>query len=227
MSLISHFTSPPPEALKSQILQMVVDYLTDISSMAIAPSNPLYNLYQYGIGYEVHLYLEALAGGQGVNVELLLACDPDDPEQVLGFALYLPAADDPQACAVAYLAIQASHRRRGIARMLLAEVTARYPHTELNCVVAKVPWFERLGFQVVGAKGPQVKLSTHAKPIDSLVAVLDVAPIYSSLEVRQIHAYLLNQHGRKAMIEAEKKRDRQLDQMTRQATTFVRDRLGH
>lgn len=76
---------------------------------------------------------------------------------------------------------------------------------------------------MIGAQGPQVKLSSDGETTDQPIAVLDVAPIYASLEVRQIHAYLLNQHGRKAMLEAEKKRDRQLDHMTRQAATFARD----
>lgn len=34
---------------------MVVDNLTDISMVGIAPSNPLYNVYQYTVGYEAHL----------------------------------------------------------------------------------------------------------------------------------------------------------------------------
>ena len=41
--------------INSQILQMVVDNLTDISMVGIAPSNPLYNVYQYTVGYKVHL----------------------------------------------------------------------------------------------------------------------------------------------------------------------------
>lgn len=32
----------------------------------------------------------------------------------LGFALYLRYIDDPEACALAYLAVQSSHRRLGI-----------------------------------------------------------------------------------------------------------------
>ncbi|MNP70307.1 hypothetical protein D3C76_1665250 [compost metagenome] len=56
--------------------------------------------------------------------------------------------------------------------------------------------------------------------------MLDVAPIYQSVEVRQIHTYLLKQHGKRAMVDAEKQRDRQLDHMTRQAAAFVQGRLG-
>jgi ribosomal protein S18 acetylase RimI-like enzyme len=226
MSTITLFETPPPEPIKSQILQMVVDYVTDISMVAIAPSNPLYNLYQYGIGYEVHLYLDAMDGSKGIPVELIVASDAQDPSAVVGFLLYLPVKDDPEACAVAYMAVQASHRRRGVARAMLQEMVGRYPHAELACFVAKVPYFESMGFQVVGVRGPQVLMNTRDHGTDSLLAVLDVAPIYKSVEVRQIHTYLLQQHGKKAMMDAEKQRDRHLDQMTRHAKAFVLERLG-
>jgi len=226
MSILTLYQSPPPESVHSQIQQMVVDYITDISAVAIAPSNPLYRLYQYGVGYEVHLYLEAMNGSRGIPVELIVATDAQDPSTVVGFLLYLPVKDDPEACAVAYMAVRQSHRRQGIARAMLQDMVARYPHAELACTVAKVPYFEAMGFQVLGARGPQVLMNTRDQGTDGLLAVLDVAPIYNSVEVRQIHTYLLQQHGKKAMLEAEKKRDRQLDQMTHHARVFVRDRLG-
>jgi len=223
MSLIHHSSTAPSEDIKSQLLQMVVDYLTDISSLGITPSNPLYQLYQYGVGYEVHQYLEAMSGGREVRPELVLEFDEAQPETLDGFALFLRAEHDPSVCTVAYMAVRASKRRRGVARGLLDVIKQRHAHVELACMVSKVSWFENMGFQVIGAQGPQVKLSCDGEATDQPIAVLDVAPIYASLEVRQIHAYLLNQHGRKAMLDAEKKRDRQLDHMTRQAATFARD----
>lgn len=227
MSLIQHLSCPPSEEIKSQILQMVVDYLSDISNLGMTPSNPLYQLYQYGIGYEVHLYLEAMAGGRDVRPELILAFDELQSDLLDGFALFLRAEHDPSVCTVAYMAVRANRRRNGLARAMLAAMKDHHPHVELACVVGKVPWFESMGFQVIGAQGPQVKLSTDGTATSQAVAVLDVAPIYNSLEVRQIHAYLLNQQGRKAMLDAEKKRDRQLDQMTRQAATFARDSMPY
>ncbi|MNY14125.1 hypothetical protein D3C86_1472890 [compost metagenome] len=109
---------------------------------------------------------------------------------------------------------------------MLQHMLARYPHAELACVVGKVPYFEAMGFQVVGARGPQVLMNSRAYRSNGLLAVLDVAPIYQSVEVRQIHSYLLKQHGKRAMVDAEKQRDRQLDHMTRQAAAFVQGRLG-
>ena len=60
MFTLTHLTTPPPESLKSQVLQMVVDHFSDISPAPLTPSNPLFQLYQYVIGFEVHLYLQAM-----------------------------------------------------------------------------------------------------------------------------------------------------------------------
>ena len=132
-------------------------------------------------------------------------------------AFYLPAKDDPEACTLAYMAVRASHRRHGIARAMLQHMASRHPHAELACVASKVPYFEAMGFQVLAARGPQVLMNTRGHGSDGLLAVQDLAPIFQSTEVRQIHAYLVKQHGQKAMSEAENQGARQLDQMAQQA----------
>jgi ribosomal protein S18 acetylase RimI-like enzyme len=225
MFTVTRFETPPSELIKSQIMQMVVDYVTDISMVNIAPSNPLYSLYQYGVGFELHLYIDGMDGSKGIAAELIVALDADEPDKVVGFLLYLPVKDDLQACSVAYMAVQARRRRQGVARAMLREMTERFPHAELACRPAAVPRFEAMGFQVLSARGPQVVMNTRDHGTDGLVAVLDVAPIYNSLEIRQIHSYLLQQHGKRPMIEAEKQRDRHLDQLTRQARALVDARL--
>ncbi|MBV4457837.1 GNAT family N-acetyltransferase [Pseudomonas sp. COR58] len=225
MPRITHFKSPCPEGINSQILQMVVDYLTDISAIGLGPSNLLYNVYQYAVGYEVHLYLEALNGEKGTEAELLVATDEDDPEQVAGFLLYLPVQGDWEACNVAYLAVREGYRRQGVARAMVGEMLARYPHAELTCTVGKVPYFEAMGFQVIGQRATQVLMSTRHHRSSGLAGFIDTTPIYRSLEVQQIHTYLLHKHGKRAMLDAEKQRDRHLDQVTRRTEAFVRQRL--
>lgn len=223
MFSLTRYTTPCPEPINSQILQLAVDNLTDISSVALAPSNLLYNVYQYAIGFEVHLYLEALDGSKGIGVELVVALQD---ENVVGFCLYLPVKGDPQACGVAFMAVHAGSRRQGVARAMLDDVLARYPHAELACSVEKVPAFEAMGFKVRGARGTQVLMNTRDYGTDGLMGVLDVAAVYSSLEVRQIHTYLLQKHGKRAMVDAEKQRDRHLDQLTRKVRVFVDQRLA-
>ncbi|WP_338504930.1 GNAT family N-acetyltransferase [Pseudomonas trivialis] len=221
MFSLTRYTTPCPEPVNSQILQMVVDNLTDISSVALPPSNLLYNLYQYAIGFEVHLYLEALSGEKGIAVELIVATDDSEPEKVIGFLLYLPVKNDPEACGVAFMAVQTGWRRQGVGRAMMGEVLARYPHAELGCAVEKVAVFEAMGFQVLGGRGTQVVMNTRDYGTDGLMGVLDVASIYGSLEVRQIHAYLLQKHGKRAMVDAEKQRDRHLDQLERKVRLFL------
>ncbi len=221
MFSLTRYTTPCPEPFNAQILQMVVDNLTDISSVALPPSNLLYSIYQYAVGFEVHLYLEALNGEKGIAVELIVATDAQQADQLIGFLLCLPVKDDPEACGIAFMAVQAGRRRQGVARAMMQDVLARYPHAELACAVEKVPVFEAVGFQVRGARGTQVLMNTRDYGTDGLMGVLDVAPIYSSLEVRQIHTYLLQRHGKRAMIDAEKQRDRHLDQLTHKVRLFV------
>jgi ribosomal protein S18 acetylase RimI-like enzyme len=224
MLILTRYTTPCPAHISDQILQMVVDNLTDISSVALPPSNLLYSIYQYATGFEVHLYLEALNGAKGIAVELIVATATLDPEKVIGFVLCLPVKDDPEACGIAFMAVQAGFRRQGVARAMLGDVLERYPHAELNCAVEKVPAFEAMGFQVRGARDTQVVMNTRSYGTDGLMGVLDVAAIYSSLEVRQIHTYLLQKHGKRAMVDAEKQRDRHLDQRVRKVQLFVQGR---
>jgi GNAT superfamily N-acetyltransferase len=99
---------------------------------------------------------------------------------VLGFALYLPAKDDPEARTLVYMAVRASQRRRGIARAMLQRMVTRHPSAELACVASQVPTFEVMGFQLLAAHGPQVLMSTREHRSDGVVAVQDLTPIYQS-----------------------------------------------
>jgi GNAT superfamily N-acetyltransferase len=221
MFTLTHLDTPPPESMKSQVLQLVVDYLGDISPVSLTPSNPLYQLYQYVVGFEVHRYLDSMDGAQAGKPRLIMALDADDPAVLLGFALYLPYVDDPDACALVYLAVQNSHRRQGIGRAMVDAMVSRYPHAEVACVAGKVPYFEALGFMPLAARGPQVVMNTRSRASDGVVAVQDLQPIFQSQEVRQIHRYLVKQHGAQAMGEAEKQRDRLLDELAQQADEVV------
>lgn len=227
MFTLTHLTTPPPESLKNQVLQMMVDYFGDLSAAPLPPSNPLYQLYQYVIGYEAHLYLQGMGSDPDSSARLILALADDDPLCALGFALYLPSKDDPQACTLLYIAVQTAWRQRGIARAMLQQMQLLLPHAALACVASRVPTFEALGFRVLGARGPQVLMNTRERASDGLVAVQDLAPIFHSKEVAQIHRYLVQQHGQKTMRDAEKQRDRLLDQLTRQASALAASRRLH
>ncbi|MFJ3077072.1 MULTISPECIES: GNAT family N-acetyltransferase [Pseudomonas] len=224
MFILSRLDSVPPESFQNQIRELVIHHVGDLSSVAIRADNPLYPLYQYGVGMEVHQYLQAMDGTRGLAVQLTLALDAEAPDQLLGFALTLPAQDNPQACALAFLAVVPERRREGVARALLGDVQARFASVELNAFAHQVPWFEAMGMQVVAASGPQVLMSSTGVASGALIGRLDIAPIYQAQEVHQIHTYLLNQQGEEAMIEAEQQRDERLDELAVQARECVRQR---
>ncbi|MER2299403.1 GNAT family N-acetyltransferase [Pseudomonas promysalinigenes] len=217
MFILSRLDSVPPESFQNQIRELVIHNVGELSSVAIRAENPLYPLYQYGVGMEVHQYLQAMGGTGGLAVQLTLALDADAPDQLLGFALALPAQDTPQACTLAFLAVLPSHRRQGIARALLGDLQARYNSVELNAFAHQVPWFESMAMQVVAASGPQVLMSSTGQASGALIGRVDIAPIYQAPEVLQIHTYLLNQHGEEAMLDAEQQRDEWLDRLAEQA----------
>lgn len=225
MFILRRLDGVPPESFQDQIRQLVIDNVGQLSSVAISPGNALYPLYQYGVGMEVHQYLQAMDGARGLSVELTLALDAEAPERLLGFALALPAQDDPQACVLAYLAVQPEHRRQGVARGLLDDLRARYACVELSALPGQVPWFEAMGLQVVAGAGPQVLMSSTGRASGALIARLDIAPIYQTAEVMQIHTYLLNQQGEDAMIQAEQQRDERLDALALQVQACVGQRL--
>lgn len=224
MFILSRLDSVPPESFQNQIRELVIHHVGDLSSVAIRADNPLYPLYQYGVGMEVHQYLQAMDGTRGLDVQLTLALDAEAPDQLLGFALALPAQDNPQACVLAFLAVVPERRRQGVARALLGDVQARFASVELNAFVHQVPWFEAMGMQVVTASGPQVLMSSTGHASGALIGRLDIAPIYQTTEVHQIHTYLLNQQGEDTMIEAEQQRDEWLDELAMRARECVKQR---
>ncbi|NIE75196.1 GNAT family N-acetyltransferase [Pantoea sp. Ap-967] len=224
MFILSRLDSVPPESFQNQIRDLVIHHVGDLSSVAIRADNPLYPLYQYGVGMEVHQYLQAMDGNRGLAVTLTLALDAEAPDRLLGFALALPAQDNPQACALAFLAVNPEQRRQGIARALLGDLQARFASVELNAFAQQVPWFEAMGMQVVSANGPQVLMSSTGQASGALIGRLDIAPIYQTAEVLQIHTYLLNQQGEDAMLDAEQQRDAWLDALADQARDCVQAR---
>ncbi|MBF8778350.1 GNAT family N-acetyltransferase [Pseudomonas fulva] len=222
MFILSRLDGMPPESFQNQIRQLVIDHVGELSSVAIRPDNLLYPLYQYGVGLEVHHYLQALDATRGLKVQVTLALNGDAPDQLLGFALALPGEDDDRSCALTILIVSPGHRRQGIAQALLDDLRGRFACVELNAFAGQVPWFEAMGMQVVAAYGPQVLMSSTGLASNALIGRLDIASIYQTLEIRQIHTYLLNQHGEEAMIEAEVLRDQHLDELEWQAQECVR-----
>lgn len=226
MSTVLYHETPPPQPVTYQVLQMVVTYLSDLSMLSVPPSNPLYEVYRWTLPCEVDLYLQRIGQVPTAPVELIVAYDDISPGEEVGFLLYLPVATHPDACGITYMAVKQSHRRRGFGTAMMREAIARYPHVELTCPVKKVPFYEQLGFQVIDSENTQVVMNTRSASTTGLMGIVDVAPIFQSPQAQQIHAQLMSKWGKKVMANAEKQLQRHVDQLARQAASYVRERLA-
>ena len=220
------FKTPPQQNVSAQILDMVQIYLTDLSTLSVPPSNGLYPLYQWMLAFEVDLYLQRMGMRADAPVELVVAFEDATPEKVSGFLLYLPVSTVPDACGVTYMAVDVAKRRQGIGKAMMAEVIARYPHVELSCTVAKVPFYEAQGFQVLRTYHTQVTMNTRDHSAAGMMGTVDAQKIAASNEATQRQAFLVQRWGRKAMLDAEKKLHRHAEQLTRKAEDFVRAKLS-
>jgi len=224
---ISLFDSaPPPRDVTHQVLQMVVSNLTELSMLAVPPSNHLYEIYKWAVPAEVNLYIDRIGQVPIAPVELLVAFDKETPGHVLGFLMYLPVPTHSDACGVTYMAVQKTHRGRGIGSAMMKKAIERYPHVELTCPVAKVGFYERLGFQVLDTHNTQVVMNTRSASTEGQMAIVDVEPIYRSSQALEIRDRLLARWGRKEMVNAESQLNRHVAQLQRQAVAFVGGRLG-
>ena len=226
MSTVLFSEAPPPLSVTHQILQLVATYLSDLSMLAVPPSNPLYDVYRWTLPCEVDLYLQRIGQVPTAPVELIVTYDDISPGEVVGFLLYLPVATHPDACGITYMAVKQSHRRRGYGSAMMRDAIARYPHVELTCPVKKVAFYEQLGFQVIDSENTQVVMNTRPASTTGLMGIVDVAAIFQSPQAKQIHAQLVSRWGLKEMGNAEKQLQRHVDQLARQAATYVRERLS-
>jgi GNAT superfamily N-acetyltransferase len=205
---------------------MVVDNITDLSMLGVPPSNPLYGVYRWALPYEINLYIQQIGQSPAVPIELLVAYAEDNETEAVGFLLYLPVPSHPDACGVTYMAVKQSHRRRGYGSAMMRECISRYPHVELTCFVKKVQFYENLGFQVLDTHNTQVVMNTRSASTTGLMAIVETAHILHLPQVKQIHAQLVQRWGIKEMAKAEKQLERHLEQLKRQASAFVQERLA-
>ncbi|NWD59255.1 GNAT family N-acetyltransferase [Pseudomonas veronii] len=222
MPKIVTFEAHVPKSVVSQISQLAKEYVTDLAMNGVPPSNTAYSVYQYALSTEIEAYLVRLGKFKDAPVGLVVAFADEAPDSVIGFVLYLPVIDNPEACGLTYMAVTASQRRKGLARAMLNEVATRSPHMELTCFISKVPMYEKMGFQVLGCRDTQITMNNRPDPSPGAMAALFVDPILTSPEVRQIQHNLVQKYGVKAMLDDEKRLARQLQQLTQQADNYVR-----
>ena len=225
MSKIIHYRTAVPQGLALQVLGLAVPNVTEIAMVNVPATNPLHAVYQYAIGAEIRAYLDAIDGSIGIPVELIAALNTENSSEAIGFLLYLPVTGAQDACGVTYMAVKEGFRRQGVAKEMMAELLRRYPHSALTCFVEKVPYYEAMGYQVIGTRGPQVSMKTRDHECAGRMGVINVEPIFGSREVRDIYVALARKHGVPRIQQAENALSDHVSQLTAQVSAFMKTRV--
>lgn len=215
--------SPEPSVLH-RVLELVAEYVTDLGMQAVPPSNPLYELYRWILISEVDLYIHRIGCVPEAPVELAVAFSGAEPFEVVGFVLFSPVPGYPDACGLHYMAVARRHRNKGVARAMMRQVIQRYPHAELTCAIEKVSFYEKLGFNVLDVRSTQVVMNTRDASTPGQMAIVRVDLISQSDQAKQIQTQLVARWGVKAILDGEKKLERQCKQLAQKAQEFVQQR---
>ena len=222
MHKIFTYTDRVPHTVSAQIGQLTQQNVTELSMLGVPPSNAAYPLYQYTLSTEILMYVSRVGKlDEEAPVRLVVAFADEAQKTVIGFVLYLPVIKDRKACGLTYMAVASGHRRKGIARDMMAAVAEECPHIELTCFINKVPVYESMGFHVIGYRDTQIVLNNRKDSSQGEMAAIWTDPIFKSHESMQIQGQLMQKHGMKVMRDAERKLDRLLDELKRKAEQFV------
>lgn len=221
---ITHVHDYPGDHVALQVIELAVENLTDITLLAVPPSNLMYEVYKYAIGVEIGAYVENIGATGDLKVGMVQAID--EAGDLVGFLIYLPVNGCPDACGVTYMSVSGRHRRKGIARAMVGEMLALYPHAGLSCSIEKVPYYEALGFQILDRRDNQIYMNTRNYTAAGMMGTLNVAPIYESPQVQQIQDKIVRKYGRRALVDAQKQLARSYERGQGRAEKYVRERLA-
>ncbi|ELG7184137.1 TPA: GNAT family N-acetyltransferase [Pseudomonas aeruginosa] len=221
---ITHVRDYPGPHIALQVVELAVENLTDITLLAVPPSNLMYEVYKHAIGVEIGVYVEHI--GQTGDIKVGMVQATDEAGALIGFLIYLPVNGCPDACGVTYMAVSGRRRRQGIARAMVNEMLALFPHAGLSCSIEKVPYYEALGFQVLDRRDNQVYMNTRDYTAAGMMGTLNVAPIYESPVVQQIQDEIIRKYGRRALVDAQKQLARSYERGQARAEKFVREHLA-
>ncbi len=226
MFIITRYTTPPDRQVLGQILNLTVANGADLSMTAVPASNPLSEIYDLLLAMEISTYISAVGRNDELLSGLITATDPTEPERVVGFLLFQRLANVPDGCGINYMAVAYGERRKGAARAMVAEVLRTHPHATLTCTISKVPYYEVMGFKVVGARHNQVRMNTFGFNPSNLQNVLNVGAFLQHPQVRAAQQGLIQKHGPKVLRDAEKQIKREVERGSTKVESYVRERLG-
>ena len=209
------------DTLKEEVAAMTGAYAADLHRFGFStmlPANHLLLMYQHCLAWEVVSYLDRIGVMPEAPTELITA--HDDSDMLIGYVLYLPAPTHPDACGVSYMAVDDQNRGRGIAKEMMELVKKRYPHVELTCSPAKVPYYQSMGFKMIDWESTQLVMNTRDMSSEGQIAIQDVDPIYNSKQAHDIFMQLVKTYGEKAMRNDQKRLKKHIAEASRRAKAF-------
>lgn len=225
MHQIITYSNAVPHMVAAQIEEITKQNVADLSMVGVPPSNPIHPLYQHTLSTEIRMYVSRVGQyEEQAPVRLVAAFADETQKSVIGFVLYLPVINDRKACGLTYMAVASGHRRNGVAREMIAAVAEACPHIELTCFIDKVPAYESMGFHVIGYRDTQIVLNNRTDPSPGEMAAIWADPIFESSMAMEIQSQLVQKHGVKVMLDAERRLNRLVDELTRKAEQFVHAR---
>ena len=218
------FESTPPEQVTSQVLRLVEDNASELSSWSAPRSNIQYPLHQWALVTEVGQYLRLMGKLSSAPSGLIVALD--EGSDVIGFVLYLPTPTNPEACGISYMAVAADARLQGVARAMMVKLVTLRPHVGLTCTIPLVPVYERLGLQVIEESDhpTQVVMNTRSYSTTALMRPLDVEDLFYSPEAKTFRQRFLRDHGMTAVTRSDEQIQRHVKQLQQQVQLYVSNR---
>lgn len=170
MNVVTFINQPIPRSLVFAVLEIVGENIEGLSKQKVASDSPMFDLAKEQIIQEIGMYLSWCGAGNGVH---LIAADEQqgDKKELLGFMLITAHLDGSKVAGLNYTAVRQQHRRKGVLREMMSELTKHYPVVGLGSSIENVPIYERLGFSPVGARGTQISMTNGVIPRGQMASV--------------------------------------------------------
>lgn len=168
MKIIREIHDLPTDVI-DQIMCLADENIASLSTRAITRDSPLLGVERAAVRANLHQALAFLKkpafdvdeqGRAGVaKCEFMLALDETSQHvKVLGFISYKVRFRGDGSVTVTYAVVDERVRRQGILRAMLDELNTHFVGVTLDCKRAKVPIYERLGFQISGSEGLTIEM---------------------------------------------------------------------
>lgn len=159
-----------PYVIAGNILQLAHQHAPEFVQDAISPDSPLLGLAQAEVYELLGDALRSIGNPEPVQINSVLyqaragaiiAIDETVGDGTFaGFIQFKPGLPLGDSASIGYAAVSEKYRGQGVFRQMLDALRKLYPALALDCPMALVPMYERLGFKIEGQQGIHVEMRT-------------------------------------------------------------------